>query len=68
RQDDEEATSGVESLHWRLTGLSQGHLNFPNPEIGVGSGFRVLPKGLFWDQSCAYPRADTHSVRLPYAQ
>ncbi|GFW36822.1 transposable element Tcb2 transposase [Trichonephila clavipes] len=43
RQDNEEATSRVRPLHWRSTGLSQGHLNFPNPEIGVGSeAWRVV--------------------------
>ncbi|GFT45270.1 uncharacterized protein TNCV_2123511 [Trichonephila clavipes] len=47
RQVIEEATPRARSLHWRSMGLSQWHLNFPDPEIGIGSGLRVLPELFF---------------------
>ncbi|GFT25129.1 hypothetical protein TNCV_180251 [Trichonephila clavipes] len=47
RQDGEEATSGGSRLQRHSKGLSQGRLPFSNPEIGVGSSFRVLPELFF---------------------
>ncbi|GFS88878.1 hypothetical protein TNCV_3569731 [Trichonephila clavipes] len=51
--NEEMASPGGRLLQWRPTSFSQGHLNFPNPEVGVGSGLRVLP-GLFffWAGKC----------------
>ncbi|GFX40294.1 hypothetical protein TNCV_4319271 [Trichonephila clavipes] len=42
RQDGERATSGGSRSQWHPKGLSQERLTFPNPEVGVGSSFRVL--------------------------
>ncbi|GFU61305.1 uncharacterized protein TNCV_5033501 [Trichonephila clavipes] len=39
RQDCEEATSGGSRLQWSPTGLSQGRLNFLNPEIEAPTDF-----------------------------
>ncbi|GFW91430.1 uncharacterized protein TNCV_3375961 [Trichonephila clavipes] len=47
RLDDEEVSPGVRSLYWHSMGSSLRHPNFPNPEIGVGSGLKVFHEYLF---------------------
>ncbi|GFX39448.1 transposable element Tc3 transposase [Trichonephila clavipes] len=46
-QGVEGVTSGISRSQWHPTGLFEGRSTFPNPEIRVGSNFRVLPKLLF---------------------
>ncbi|GFT65606.1 uncharacterized protein TNCV_869071 [Trichonephila clavipes] len=43
RVDSGERVSPTEEiLHWHQTRFANGHLNFPNPEVGGASGFRFL--------------------------
>ncbi|GFV32438.1 RNA-directed DNA polymerase from mobile element jockey [Trichonephila clavipes] len=43
-----ERVSPMEGVpHWHPTPFANGHLNFPNPEVGGASSFRVLPELYF---------------------